>query len=228
MASKAAQWTCQSASLWSALPSRSRPLKSFNFLLCADAARRATQSAAPLKASTSALSCFSPKGTLRKIQRAICDRDAAFNRSYAVEASSKFTRNKPHLNIGPSASLPVGAILSKLLQAPSGSKSPLFRPHDCLNAPRQRRPRQDDPDGSHHQGPGGRGRWQIHGLLPDRQGARRKGERHHDCDGPCRVRNKVGSFFDGRTMPDGLTRNRHYAHVDCPGVCSWYRLPLTN
>ena len=53
---------------------------------------------------------------------------------------------------------------------------------------RARRPRQDVADGGDHEGAGGDGRRDVHGLRPDRQGAGGEGARDHDLDGARGVR----------------------------------------
>ena len=77
---------------------------------------------------------------------------------------------------------------------------------------RSRRSRQDVADGGDHQGPGGDGRGDVHGLRPDRQGAGGEGARHHD------LRPRTSS-----TRPT----NRHYAHVDCPGHADYVKNMIT-
>jgi elongation factor Tu len=76
---------------------------------------------------------------------------------------------------------------------------------------RSRRPWQDVADGGDHQGAGGDRRGDVHGLRPDRQGA---GE-------------KARGITISTAHVEYETKNRHYAHVDCPGHADYVKNMIT-
>ena len=76
---------------------------------------------------------------------------------------------------------------------------------------RSRRPRQDDADGGDHEGAGEEGQGAVHGVRPDRQGARRARARHHDRDGARRVR--VGQApLRARRLPGPRRLHQEHDH----------------
>jgi translation elongation factor TU len=76
---------------------------------------------------------------------------------------------------------------------------------------RPRRPWQDVADGGDHQGSGEDRRRDVHGLRPDRQGAGRAAR----------------GITISTAHVEYETKNRHYAHVDCPGHADYVKNMIT-